>query len=57
MVNRLVSLIFVLFFCAFISFIAVNGKASDSSGADSEAFELHEMKISNARYFKFLSIK
>ena len=39
-----------------LSFIVVNGKASDSVGADSDATELQDININNIKYFRLLSI-
>ena len=49
MVNRLVSLIFVLFFCGFISFIAVNGtnKIYGKSEVQNISYKLPESWIAN----------
>ena len=49
MVNRLVFLIFVLFFCGFISFIAVNGtnKIYGKSEVQNISYKLPESWIAN----------
>ena len=60
MVNRLVSLIFVLFFCGFISFIAVNGtnKIYGKSEVQNISYKLPESWIANIsdKQFRLLEL-
>ena len=60
MVNRLVSLIFVLFFCGFISFIAVNGtnKIYGKSEVQNISYKLPESWIANIsdKQFRLLAV-
>ena len=60
MVNRLVFLIFVLFFCGFISFIAVNGtnKIYGKSEVQNISYKLPESWIANIsdKQFRLLEL-
>ena len=60
MANRLVSLIFVLFFCGFISFIAVNGtnKIYGKSEVQNISYKLPESWIANVseKQFRLLEL-
>ena len=60
MVNRLVSLIFILFFCGFISFIAVNGtnKIYGKSEVQNISYKLPESWIANIsdKQFRLLEL-